>query len=131
MTNLNQFLQPVDSPITNRKIVSGYEFDSVNERGIITGSKVRSLTADLITSGTVDASVITVSNISANNINSGTLNAGSVPVTNISPNNLNAGTLTSEVQVGTTSGSAGITLDGPNVRIVMNDGTANRLLIEP
>lgn len=47
-----------------------------------------------ITTGTIDASVVTVSNINASNIKTGTLDASVVTVSNINASNIKSGTLT-------------------------------------
>jgi len=54
---------------------------------------VKELSADKLTAGTIDASLITVDNIDASNINTGTLNASVVNVTNINASNIETGTL--------------------------------------
>jgi len=49
--------------------------------------------ADYISAGTLDASLVNVTNVNASNINTGTLNAGVVSVTNLNASNINTGTL--------------------------------------
>ena len=51
------------------------------------------IVADFITTGTLDASRITVSNLSASSINTGTLDASSITVTNLNADNISVGTL--------------------------------------
>lgn len=51
------------------------------------------IVADFITTGTLDASRITVSNLSASSINTGTLDASSITVTNLNADNITVGTL--------------------------------------
>lgn|SRR3990167_2940376 len=80
---LNQFLQPAASPISSSGGMSAYEFDSLNDRGIVTtpylqdnavtNTKVNNLSANKITSGTIDAGTINVINMNAGNISSGTM----------------------------------------------------------
>jgi hypothetical protein len=92
---LNQFLQPMSSPVSESSFVNAYSFDSNNERSAITNTyiqdqavtnaKIVSLVADKITAGTV--------------------------------------TVTLGV------GGANVTIDGANNRIIVNDGTVNRVLI--
>ena len=53
------------------------------------------IVADYITSGTLDASRATITNISANNITTGTLNGNNVTVTNLNASNIKSGTLQS------------------------------------
>ncbi|MFT9372419.1 phage tail spike protein [Liquorilactobacillus hordei] len=54
---------------------------------------IPSVNANVITSGTLDASKITVNKLSANSITSGTLNAANVNVINLNANNITSGTL--------------------------------------
>lgn len=64
---LNQFLQPTNSPVTSSGFVNAYQFDSNNERSVITNSyiqdqavtnaKIVSLVADKISAGTVTVSI--------------------------------------------------------------------------
>lgn len=60
------------------------------------------IVADFITTGTLNASLITVTNLSANSITSGTINADSINVTNINGANVKASTIGS-TQLGTGS----------------------------
>jgi hypothetical protein len=53
-----------------------------------------SLSADKLTAGTIDASVITVSNINAGNISTGTLAADRIAVNSLNGNKITAGTIT-------------------------------------
>lgn len=67
MVELNPFLQPIGSPITSTTKISGYTFDSTNERSAITNSflqdlsvtsaKIVDLEADKITAGTITVTV--------------------------------------------------------------------------
>jgi hypothetical protein len=86
--NLNEFLQPVDAPITLRNFTSSYQFANDTERGAVTTGLVRTIRADQLTAGTIVVPM-----------NLGTSSAGSV------------------------------ILDGANNRIIVNDGTTNRILI--
>ncbi len=67
--------------------------------------EIRSFTADKISAGTLDASQIDVTNLDANNITSGTI------------------TFTMGL------GGANVKIDGVNKRIIVNDGTNDRVLI--
>lgn len=58
--------------------------------GLIT---VTNLNAGSITTGTLDASKITVSNLNAGSLTTGTLNANLVTITNLNASNINTGTL--------------------------------------
>lgn len=70
--------------------------------GEATGS-LYDINANNIKAGTIDASVITVSNLDASEITSGTIDASQINVTNISASNIDSGTLTGiTVQTGTT-----------------------------
>ena len=90
MTDLNEFLQPINAPVTqDRGFTLGYNFDLNYDRNIITTSKVQSISADRIASGTVVVAV----------------------------------------NLGTASGGAYLLLDGANNRILVNDGTTNRVVI--
>ena len=63
------------------------EFQDVVVRGTLNASD--------ITTGTLDASLITVSNINASNINTGTLNAGVIVISNLDADNITSGSLSS------------------------------------
>lgn len=86
--NLNEYLQPLNTPITTQGAVSGYQFDGDYERNAVANSKIAFISADKIATGTLIASV----------------NLG-------------------------TTGTGYILLDGPNNRIIVNDGTTNRVVI--
>ena len=59
--------------------------------GSVTDSKVADISADKITAGTIDASVITVTNLDADNITSGTIGADKITVTDLAAINSNLG----------------------------------------
>ena len=67
--------------------------------GTIDASKVtvKNLSANSITSGTIDASKITVSNLSASNITSGTLDASKITVKNLSANSITSGSISGSI----------------------------------
>lgn len=51
---LNQFLQPVNSPVgQNSGAISGYDFNAQNERNIIDGAKIRNFSFNAGTGGTI------------------------------------------------------------------------------
>ena len=52
---LNNFLQPIDAPVTvvNAGTVSAYDFTSVNQRGIVSNMMLGSISADNIKAGTM------------------------------------------------------------------------------
>jgi len=70
-----------DDAITTPKILDGN----------VTDAKINSLTANKITAGTIDASVITVTNLDADNITSGTIGADKITVTDLAAINSNLG----------------------------------------
>ncbi len=101
---LNQFLMPINSPIAqNMGAVDPYTYDYLNERGVVNNSKIRTVTADKMITGTLVAGV------------------------GVPPSNLNNGTLTTAINVGTGLGS--VIIDGPNNRILIHDGTNPRIVI--
>lgn len=81
---------------------------------------VSNLNASSITSGTINASVISVTNINASNISTGTLNADRIGATSITASKLNVETLSAiaanlgTITAGTISGS---TLNGNTIRV--------------
>lgn len=117
MDNYDQFFRRVDSlAAVPRNGQSAYQFNSQYPSNLVGGrtlqdlavtdAKIASVSADKIVSGTIDASVITVSNLS--------------------PSDLGNGTLDTSMDVGTATGGRYIRLDGANGRIVSYDGTTNR-----
>ena len=101
---LNPYLTPLDSPSDKFKgQTSEFEWDSNYENslistaflkdGSVTDAKIGTLSANKITAGTIDSTLINVTNINANNITSGTINSGSIAVINISANNITSGTI--------------------------------------
>lgn len=59
----------------------------------------------------------------------GTVSAGAIIACDVSVARLTAGTIAVAANLGALSGSAGVILDGANKRIVINDGTNDRVLI--
>jgi len=75
------------------------------------------INGDLITTGTIDASLVTVSNISASNISTGTLDASTVTVTNLDADNISTGTLNADrINID------GVTLDTSGGSLIIADG---------
>ncbi len=103
---LDSNLRPLNSPVVNygNGYITGMDYDSSLERSAVTTSQIRSLTADRISAGTVIVGV-------------------QVPIVNL----LN-GTLSSTINIGTAAAGY-VLLDGPNNRIIVNDGTTNRIVI--
>jgi len=85
MTDLTSTLMPQDSPIAQQGQVTSFVFDYQNEAGVVSQSKIKSLSADVIQAGTINTT-----------INIGGLN---------------------------------VLIDGANGRIIVNDGTVDRVLI--
>lgn len=92
----------------------------------VTNAKISDLNADKITSGTIDASQVTVSNIDANEITSGVIDANQIDVINMDADNINSGSIdASKIRVinldadDITSG----TLSGGNVFWNLDEGT--------
>jgi len=75
------------------KIGTEYGIKIVNNAGNTIVFADGHITADGITTGTLDASVVNVTNINASNINTGTLNASVVNVENIDADEITTGTL--------------------------------------
>ena len=77
---------------------------------------VSNLSASSINTGTLDASLITVTNLSASSINTGTLDASVVSVTNLSANSITSGTINAE--------SINVTnINGQNIKASTVDST--------
>lgn len=95
---LNLYLQPVNSPTITQTRVTGYEFDSIADRGVIINSLLQ------------DNSVT------------------NAKIVNLDADKINAGTVTVSLGLGSTA-TGYIRLDGANNRIIVNDGTTNRVAI--
>lgn len=96
----SQFLtRTIQAPDPNYMTAS--QFNAKIQDNSITNSKIRNLTADKIDAGTIDASVITVTNLNADEIASG--------------------------KIESSDGKTYFDLD--NNRIIVNDGTNDRVLI--
>ncbi len=75
-----------EAPVIDRKIpMSAFEFDSMFEDGVISTAKIKNLSADVITAGTINVKI--------------------------------------------SIGGGNIYIDGANNRIIVNDGTVDRVLI--
>jgi len=68
--NLNGFLQPENSPVTNAGFVDGYTFNSENERGAVNGYSIRdfAITNAKIGTAAIDNAKIATASISDANI---------------------------------------------------------------
>ncbi|MFI3210916.1 MAG: phage tail spike protein [Peptostreptococcaceae bacterium] len=72
--------------------------DKITLNGYVTfnaleGSGQTTINGSNITTGTIDANVVRVTNLNANNITSGTINGNKISVTNISGSNITTGTI--------------------------------------
>lgn len=95
---LNSRLQSKDSLLARReakKFNAVTDFEGDVERGAVTIAKMGTITADLITGGTIDTSL------------------------------LGAGTINVAINVG----DGNVKIDGANKRIIINDGSNDRILI--
>lgn len=100
--NLDQFLRPLDSPLS-RIYSNSYAFDSVTERASITNStlqdqsvtnaKIVNLTADKITAGTISSGVVYGGTISGTQITAGTIQANIGYLGTLSASQLTAGSI--------------------------------------
>lgn len=100
--NLDQFLRPLDSPLS-RIYSNSYAFDSVTERASITNStlqdqsvtnaKIVNLTADKITAGTISSGVVYGGTISGTQITAGTIQANVGYLGTLSASQLTAGSI--------------------------------------
>lgn len=96
---------------TNNKLATAGS-TTINGSNITTGTidaskvDVTNLTADNITSGNINGNNVTITNLDANNITSGTLNGSKVDVTNLNASNITGGTLSADkISGGTISAS--------------------------
>ena len=83
VANLIQEANIGDATISSVKIGTAAITEAKIANLAVTDAKIASLTADKLTAGTIDASVITVTNLSASNINTGTLDANNVTISNL------------------------------------------------
>ena len=103
-----------DGAIVNRHICANTIDGNIVTAGTLDANKICSnsitsdrictdgITADCITSGTLDASQVTVCNINASNITSGTLDASQVTVCNINASNITSGNICGDLITGLT-----------------------------
>ena len=117
---LNTKLQAINGlAARERNFVSGYDFDSVYERSVVTEYKIQN---NAVTTTKIENAAITTAKI----VDAAITNA---KIVTLAANKLTAGTLTVAVDVGTASGGAFVRVDGANNRIIVNDGTTNRIVI--
>lgn len=126
---LNQYLQPNDSPVTqNTQVVSSYRFADENERSVIGRSQIKNLA---VGSAQVGTAVIDDVNIADGAIITRTIAGSAVTnekILDINANKISAGTVVVALNLGT-SASGSLILDGANNRIIVHDGTTNRIVI--
>jgi hypothetical protein len=134
---LNEFLQPLNAPVTqSSQQVTGYDFLSNNERGalisqsmfgtaVIGGVNIKDAA---IGSANIQDLAVTTAKLGSASVTS--IKIGGTAVTNdkissVGANKLSSGTISSQIALG----SANILLDGTNNRILIYDGTANRVAL--
>ena len=95
------------------------------ENDSVTDAKISNLSADNITTGTLNANNVSISNLSANSITGGTINGSNVNVTNLSASNITGGTLNAALIGGTAISLAfNITSTGGNITAQNGDVVA-------
>ena len=97
------------------------DYDAKVQDGAVSNSKIKSLIADKISAGTIDASKVNVTNIDADNIASGTIDASIINVINLVADYITSGKLQSS--------DTKTYFDLDNDVLVVNDGTYDRVLI--
>ena len=90
---------------------------------------VTNLNASNITSGTIDASVIGVTNLNASNITSGTINASVIGVTNLDADEITTGTLSATRISGGTLDAADITVTNLSASAIAG-GTLSGIILD-
>ena len=73
---LNPFLQPIGAPVTLTNSVSGYRFDSQNERGAVTGMFIRDASISNAKIGTAAIGTANIGTLTFNEISGGTATFG-------------------------------------------------------
>jgi hypothetical protein len=125
---LNPFLQPIGAPVTKTNSVSGYKFDSQNDRGIIS---TPFLGYRAVGSANIGTAAIGSANIGTAQITSALIEDAAVTnakIVDLDASKIKAGTVTVGINLGTL-GSGYLKLDGANNRITVNDGSDDRILI--
>jgi phage minor structural protein len=80
-------------PVTSENIQDGAVTSDKIGQEAISSTHISSLSADKITTGTLDANLITVTNLNANSITTGSIDAKLVNVKNLNASNITTGTL--------------------------------------
>jgi hypothetical protein len=82
----SNYLRAFSATLGNTFVVNG-------TTGVVTVGTNTIISGNSITTGTINASAVAVTNLNANNITSGTINANTVSVTNLNASNITFGTL--------------------------------------
>ena len=86
------------------------------------------LSADCLTSGTLNASKVTVSNLSANSITSGIIDASKISVTNLNASNITSGTMSANKISGGSIDATNVTITNLNAsNITSGTMSANKI----
>ena len=118
IANLIQEANISDATITTAKIGDAQITNAKIADATITNAKINDLSADKLTAGTIDASVITVSNLNASNITSGTISADRISGGSIDAGLITTGTMSADrISGGSISGSliSGGTIQGTTI----------------
>lgn len=123
---LDANLQPVNSPITNngQGDMNSMNYDSTLDRSSVTNALLRDNQVTTVKIANLAVTNAKIVNLDANKINAGTVIVG----VNLPAANILSGTLSTALNVGTAA-SGYVLIDGPNNRIIVNDGTTNRIVI--
>jgi len=120
---LDQFLRSIDSP--SRDNVGwanrGSVRNTILRNSSITDAKIDSLNANKINAGTIDVYV-------SGSAIGGTISGTAVALEDLTPEEIASGTYSNTMNVGTAS-TGYVRIDGGNNRIIVNDGTTNRIVI--
>lgn len=93
---LNNLLSPLNSPIKFGE-ANPINFDANTDRTSITNSKIRNITADKISAGTIDSDIIYGGTITAGQISAGTLNSGVINSGTLSASKITGGTMSANL----------------------------------
>ena len=110
IANLIQEANISDATITTAKIGDAQITNAKIADATITNAKINDLSADKITAGTIDASVITVTNLDADNITSGSIDTSLLSFTPVDSGNI-VGTINASTE-GITINANKLTLTG-------------------
>ena len=114
--------------------------NKINLQGYVTvsdlsGTGTTTINGSNITTGTIDASRVNVTNLNANNItsgtitgdtiNGGTINGSNVNITNLNANNITGGTISADKVTGGTLQGSAINLGSSTYYLKMGFGTSN------